>query len=164
MSLPDQVLALVDVAVEENTFSLDAVKGVQRLRSEHADNVIRIEEMQKSIDELEERAESWEKQFQVERGRFNELQLKMDEYAKREKELAEREFECRVGEMRAVEMNQRLIDMKDLVGMVFRNPVLKRTVTEPVMVPPPSFDSGSGYGLQCGHVESHTRTEEEEEV
>lgn len=159
-----EILALVDEEIEKGTLSARAADGVAKLRTEHAAQEKRIEDLLEEINRMSTRALERDKTQTRMKEELDAFRRDAAAFAASEEALGKREHECRTAELELRLVRQHIMDMKGLVGMVFRNPVLKRTAMVPVVQPPPTFhpnDQGYSSGPQYATVMQHQQTEEE---
>ncbi len=142
----DQIL---QEAVTEKTFTLDIVDKIKRLKNDFALATKKIEDLRKEKQEVY--AESVNLKSEV-----RQLTDQQDGYDKRLADLVKREAQQ---ERLAYELDfqrQRSTEIKELFGIVFRNPVVTRSAIGSSSEPNPSM---SGYA-QIQKSTSTTETEE----
>ncbi len=114
MDYKKEIDAIIETALAEKTFNLDIIDEIKKLK----DLAVELEEV---------RADLTEKNTLVSNLR-DELADQKSALETSEGELAslrEREEKLREKELRAEFADTRLADYKEMVGLVFRNPVLK---------------------------------------
>ena len=140
---------LLQEAVTEKTFTLDIVDKIKRLKDDFASATKTIEDLRKEKQEMY--VESVNLQSEVRR-----LTNQQDGYDKRLADLVEREARQ---ERLAYELDfqrQRSTEIKELFGIVFRNPVVTRSAIGSSSESNPSM---SGYS-QIQRLKNTTETEE----
>lgn len=129
----------------------EQVGSVLKKRLEEAEgDKKRIEHLEYSVKYNTDKVLILEKQL----GEYKVLEVRQKELDSREKEISKRENNQKVweAELKALEADKRAIELAGFVGMVFKSPVFRKTVSGYQHV------ANGQYGTQ---YQPHTHTEEE---
>ena len=145
METTKKIEEIIEIAITEKTFSLDIIDKIKSLKDEF-ENVqdqlkvahIKIDDQTRIINDKTEEIEKL-------RGRITELTEFKNTHEKKAKEYAKTEYELSFQKSRAEEI-------KELFGIVFKNPVVQRSVTE-------NKNSNDPNNYQSNKSENSTKTE-----
>lgn len=129
-----QIEAIIEQALTEKTFSLEIIGKIKELRDAH------IEVVQK-LEASEADREGWRNKYSDVSAENVRLEAKVLEIEKREKDLAEREENQKLLQWERDSSIERRNEIKELVMMVFRNPIFKSHASGSL----PVYDERNGY-------------------
>ena len=158
MSMNAEVLKLVDVAIEEGTFSVKAAQGIAELREDHAKQEERIEKLLQENEDLEEGKIGWESMYKKEHAINDRLNETIQLALKREEDLVERERQCSLSELEMRLVREHKGEMINLTEAIFRNTRVRETLSKDRYIPDHTDSDGC---WQAGRtVETETATTE----
>ena len=161
MALTEEVLKLVDEAVEKETFSAKAAEGITQLRMEH-------EAQGKKIEKLEKAAKEQEERYATQAGKLTEYKdslavamRDLTEWETRRKALTERERQCSLNELETRLVREHKGDIVNLTQSIFRNTVVRERLTTPILHPPyvDQYDNHSSPWVEDRETTKETTTE-----
>jgi hypothetical protein len=131
---------IIDQALTEKTFSLEIIEKIKSLKDAFDKSVLDIETLNKRLEINDNLRLTLEKENITLRNSNESLIAKEKDVITREKELDKNKYELEFQKQRANEI-------KDILGIVFKNPVLQKSVFGSVPVE------------RNGYIETHNRNE-----
>lgn len=145
---------LIDDLVLEKSLSFDVMDQVRKIK-EQSDNLITENSA------LKAQVDSNSKSIIEKDNKIAELNVTIDDWKKRESSLFTREtivldveHKNQIEQLKATHANETLIQVKEVIGMVFKNTVLRESVNRSVSVP-----IESNHYLSQGNDTEHKETE-----
>lgn len=127
MDYKDKIDKIVEEALSDKTFSLEVVQRIKQLKDD-------LEELENKKEELTEKLELSDKNYQEVKALLTKkteehdvLFQTVEEWEKREAGLIKRETKMELVEQRANMEAASRSEIKELVGLLFKNPVVRKT-------------------------------------
>ncbi len=153
--MTEDITKLIEEAITKNTFSLEAVKAIQDMRTDYAKVKVQLEESTKNLKFTQD-------SLTKEIDESTSLSHELDAWKLRESVLAEREKKCMETEIMFTYEQQRSQENRDLVHMFLKNSVIRKAVVEKIPVVRQSFtqtydNGGQKYQASGDYVEEQNK-------
>jgi organic radical activating enzyme len=142
-----QIEEIIETALTEKTFSLEIIEKIKSLRDGFAEAIEKNKELEEDLRKLRAEHSVTVEKLSKTKLTLEECQIREAELVKREKEQDKKDYELEFQKKRAEEV-------KELFGIVFRNPTLKESVYKNTTVPI----------SQNGYIQSATGSESEQKT
>ncbi len=154
-----QIEQIIDQAVTEKVFSLDIIEKIKGLKDDFEDAQDTIKVLQEQNKEHRENNKGLCDSNNALRDLLGKATATIDIWQAKEKHLDAREKALYQVEMRAAYHEDRATEIKELFGIVFKNPVIKETVFKNTDTP-----IASGNGMYPSNYRGSETTETKTEV
>ncbi len=126
----EKIQEIVSQALADKTFTPEVLAQISEVYKEHEQALKDIEQKNTTIENLRE-------ERQVLSFKNDEYVKQLEAYKSREEEITRKEKEQREADLEIRHANQRVQDIKEIIGIVFKNPVFQESTykSEPDMRP-----------------------------
>jgi hypothetical protein len=166
MQSQEQLQLAISKILEEKTFSVDAMEAIKNLKIEYENALLKIEGLEKNLDTLQRAAIENGKTYTDLKIQYQELYDRSFDVGVREECVKIREIEQTLVDMKALHQADRVADFKEVLSMVFKSPIYKKTTSSSVNESIPVVTTSNGYSSVGVHNVNKSATEtirEEEE-
>lgn len=143
--------AILAGAVEEKTFSLEAVERIKKMRDEYAAMTTSLATCEENLKTSQAALTS----AQIENSAFKQREMDL---VSREEKVAEKEKKQELNEAELKHAKERHTDVLSMFSIVFKNPAVRETVYRNTSTP----IAQNGYATTVNGTENETRQTEKE--
>lgn len=153
-----EIEGIIEEATIQKTFSLEAVDRIKKLRDHFANLSESNEKLMTSWEIQEKKLKETEKDRDALKKVLETWEQREEELKKREEEVTKKETRTQLVQQQAESAYRAKEDIKELVALVFRNPVYVKSATRQEVTPGVSYQGGPTY------PQVSTLTDREEET